>query len=1030
MIENIAHGRYAEVVDSYTSLNISSNIRGELLEKNGKNLRLDIGNNEALDIELREDIDIKKGETVLIDRRNIVKSKVVKLDDEIKIDKTDTDVYTYMLKRLDIEVNDENIKILKRFDSYEIDITKENFETYVLAKNSLRDISSSLDYETAIRLTEMDIDIENISIEKLSSIVENLEEEKEGFKILNMFKKSELTTEEAEQIAKDLYGSKMGKDITDIIKSLHKRKVNITKKNIEKINNVFYKLDKLNDIEDKTFVDTIKNKLDINIENLYKVKRYVKDESVEVKQANDLNKIINIKNYNSPDKNMTRVTEKELRLLEEDIRDLIVDLDIELTEDKVNLSKEFIKRDMSITKESIETIEEMKVALDYIIKNLNKEIASELVKENIDIETTDLRVIADKIGIIKNSDLSTVEMELVKSDVSKVEDLELKALKKDVEMVIEEIENKDYNRDNNTIKQNIVPSKEQADREQIVVDDKALPINIDETNKDTGSTLENHLVTETENVIEAESVSKTQVLNIETKPNKTNENIDNRVIDDSKDTSPSDILNKVETLKKIEQKDILTLLERNIDFKISKIEDTIFNKVRKVPIGKIEDATYNVPSTQAGRDNAFKPLLDKVNTISTAFKDIGRLDINTIAFQIKKNIPINIQSIQKSNKSITPNIDNIGIDNLDTITREISSLDVTNALSRNGLENTRINIQRTMQAFRSYENIKENLTSNMLKQSIRDNIEFEKMDINLASKYIDEYKNLNKGFEISRQNEESISPEVYAKTLAQNTQNIVKNMDNNIMFLMKNNKPLSFKQLNDTNAMFDNKEQLGHKISDLLDMADKDGNDLVKEKVNLLKRDIMEISKNINGSKEDLEKSYKKINDAIREIEESLLLSNQEHNENLNRKSREVSQKIDENRELARENKIIQMPFYMNGQFTNLNMYFRDKEREGRNKDSDETSVVLSIDTVNMGNVNVNLDIRKKDIDIKVGLENLEDKTYIEGFKPLLKEFLEQDGYEVGEIEFFKEGEKDSFLREDKIKEQPKILNGNLDIKI
>ena len=63
---------------------------------------------------------------------------------------------------------------------HDIDITKENIECYKLAKNSLSVISTTLDYESTIKLIEMGVDVENESIHKLMSLIRDLEEEEKG----------------------------------------------------------------------------------------------------------------------------------------------------------------------------------------------------------------------------------------------------------------------------------------------------------------------------------------------------------------------------------------------------------------------------------------------------------------------------------------------------------------------------------------------------------------------------------------------------------------------------------------------------------------------------------------------------------------------------------------------------------------------------------------------------------------------------------------------------------------------------------
>lgn len=866
MLENIVENKYLSAVNSYTALDMSSRkITGSLIEKKDKQLVIDIGDSKAMQIELIKDVSINKGDMALIDRRNIARSKVVDIGIYEEVNNEEKNIYARKLKSLGIDVSEENIKIIRRLDGAGIVITKDNFETYKLARTSLENISSSLDYEGAVRLVEMGIDLENESIEKIDSLVSELEEEKEGFNILKMFKKSELTTEDAEQIAEEIYGSKMGKDIIDIIKSLHKEKVSITKKNIEKINDVFYKLHNLKEVEDKTFIDTIKNQLDINIDNLYKVKRYVKnrERNIEVDLKN-LRQILKLESYETNKTMEVKVTSKDLENLEEDIRKFIADLDLQASRENINMTKEFIKRNMDISKENILSLSEMKEALKVIVENLDKEIAAQLINRNIDIETADIRKIAEEIEGIKNTDSSLAE-----------------------------------------------------------------DLNIDKITKDT-----------------------------------------------------EEIISKINNLETIDEKDIITLLERNVDFKISKIEQVILNK------DQVLSSNTNT--------------LNSIDNISTAFKEIGKLNFNTIAFQMKENIPMTIINIRDNQEVLQRSIDY----------KEYGIEEIEQALAKNDLDVLRLNIKKSMEAFRNYNYIKENLTSNMVKQAVAENIEIENVELDIASRYVQDYRR-TKGY-----------------TFVDNALEMVKSGDENIMFLMKNNRPLTFKELSETNSMFKNENQIGHKISEMSDLVDEHGDNETKEQFQRFKENIRDISKSMNGSKEDVEEAYRRMEESIKDMEENVKFLNKDYNNLMKEKSREISENIDEHRTLAKENKIIQLPLYMNGQFTNLNMYFREKQKETSKQNNEEISVALSIDTVNMGNLNINLDIRKKNVSVKIALEDTQDKKHIEGHKNILIDFLEQDGYIIDEISFHDEGEIGLLAIEDENEERASLFNSNLDVKI
>ncbi len=278
-----AEAAYTAASDAYNNLNTTSKIRGTVVEVNENDVTIDTGNKKLLNLKLKESIDAKAGDTVVIDKKNIIESKKV---DDIKNEKTTENEkieYSDILKRLDIDVNDENLEAVKTLKNNDISITKENIMSFVYSKKTLDDIIVNLDYDSAVKIMDKGVDIENDSLQKIADTIKEVKNEKESFSFLKLFKnKKELTTDEAEKITEKLYGSKMGKDITDIVKTLYKKNVNITKKNIERVNDIFYKLDKLQDIEEETFIDTVKNNISPTIDNLYSIKNFVKKGAIKV----------------------------------------------------------------------------------------------------------------------------------------------------------------------------------------------------------------------------------------------------------------------------------------------------------------------------------------------------------------------------------------------------------------------------------------------------------------------------------------------------------------------------------------------------------------------------------------------------------------------------------------------------------------------------------------------------------------------------------------------------------------------------
>lgn len=919
MIENNAIANYDNAINSYTALSISTKVRGHLIEKDEKNLTLNIGNSECLHIELKEDIELKPGTTVLLDRNNIASSRKSKLKEDIPVGDIDIEKYTQSLESFGVKISEPNIKILSQMEHYGVPITEENFQTYSIAKNSLDEIASSLDYNSAIKLAEMDIDVQNDSIQKIAQALKDISEEKDGFDLSKLFGNKKLTTEDAEEIAQKLYGSRMGKDITDIIKSFHEKRISITKKNVEKINDLFYKLNSLKDIEDTTFIDVLKSDLDINIDNLYRVKTYVtSDTTVDSDKDIDQFNIKSLKSYgfNSyefalPEK--PKVTAKELRLLEEDIVDLIELSELEPSAENIKLSKEFIKRDIPLSAENLTLIQDMKKALAVISSELDYESASLLLKAGVDIEQEDLMSLASKL--------------------------------------------------------------------------KELQI-------DSG----------------ADEVA------------------------DGENSDVVELLNKLESLKSIEEKDLLTLVEKNIDFKISKIEN-VLSSGRAMLSESILPTDYT-PSA----------VVRSIENISSVFATIETLDINTLAFQLKQNIPMTLMNLKErgpdtrvygleddiqSSEFIQPEPLNANSDikanDIKTTERQVLSLeDIQVAFSKNGVPYTRPNIERVASVYNGYNNLRENLTLSMVSTSLSQNISLENMDISLSSDYINRYAQNSSEYSLNY----PAAAERFIESLNSDVKSILSNSENSLMLMLRNKKPFSLEEVKKTSFLFKNREQLGHKIAELSSILDTVDDVELSKQLELLKQSVASIPKSMRQSIPILEENNQEIESYLRDIQERAQFLDEGSQSSLKDTVKEISKTIDEGRQNSVENKILQFPLYMNGQFTNLNMYFKERNQRESHKNPGDISAIMSIETANLGNLNINLDVEQKTISLKIGLEDSVYQQSIERHSESLRGILEALGYGLEKLEFYSEVEHPTFSAPESSGEKLFPSSGNLDLKV
>ncbi|OPJ56041.1 DUF6240 domain-containing protein [Alkalithermobacter paradoxus] len=899
---------YIVANEAYSSFKSTHKIKGTLIEKNEDEIKIDIGDNRVIEAKLREEIECDKGDTVLIDKKNIVSSRIIKKYDTV-IEKEDKEKYEAVLNHLDIEVNNDNLNAAKALDINNIKITKENITSFVMSKECLDKICVNLDYDTAIKIIEKEIDIENDSLYKISLAIDEVKNEKNGFSFMKLFKKKEISTDEAEYIAKKIYGSPMGKDITDIIKVLYKKDISITKKNIEKINDTFYKLDKIKDIDNSTFVDVLKNKLEATIDNIYKLKNYVRKSEIKVKGAEA--KILT-RAYENINMTPVKVTEKQLKLLEEDIKTLLNDIEIDATTENINISKEFIKNNIEINTVNIKEIHTMKQALKELVSNFDSEKAAALVSSGLDIEKTDIRQLVEKINT----------------------------------------ENKEQN----------VDTKE--------------TINKDDTN------------------------------GIES------------------------ILKKIESLQKVTDKELLVLIKKNIDFNIDKINIVINSKENTDQVQSIDKAiNSNIE-------------LNAIVKMKSTLESLKNLDLNTVAFQIKNKLPMTLSSLESSHKLITNNIqstelqmpkkldNNKALDLYKYINKNINSIyedkkidikstfESVKALMQNSLNINKVNISKIQQVYGYFNNIKENISSNMVIDTMKSNIDIYNIDIENVSQYIDSYK-------VKESNEtEGLKHEKYKtsdNTLIPNMKLENKEKENIISLLMKNNIPIVMKNIKSAYMLLRNKEQIGHNIGDIVEL-------LKEESSTRLQNICKEISSDVKHGTIDIENVYEEIEKEIKNIKTYELDSKSETL---------VSKKIDQIEEgmkfqtnLNKSGDLFQLPIYMNNVLSNLQVYIRDQKSKNGKINKENVSVAMNLDTQTLGNLNIYMDINKKNINLRIGLESDKYKSSIEDNKSTVKNIFEKLGYSINNISFHVDKSQNITSLPEEEKEKINMSRGFLDIKI
>ena len=363
-------------------------VEGVVVENNGKDIKIEKTiNNKVIEhsLRLKEEMEAEIGESVKIEKEDIVSVKTEEKEEIIKDEQELRDVKDVLME-LGLEYTEENIRMVEHLIKSGIPITKGNVDSYIKSKEYLNQIIDNIDPGSFAKLMDRGMDLEEESLQKIAEALETVQNEKVPFSIKRFLRlEKDLTYKEAELISKEIYGQKMGKDVYDTIMALHKEKLPITRENIDRTIEVMGKLHNLKDIKDEAYVDILNGEQVFNIDNLFKFK--------------------NSYNTNPIESNVTAKTFEGFTVAKEtsidSLKEMLANLNIEDTTSNISILREFIVNDMSMDKESFNKIISMKEGLSELRELLNHGEVAKLINREIDPMKEDIH---ELVEVLKKED--------------------------------------------------------------------------------------------------------------------------------------------------------------------------------------------------------------------------------------------------------------------------------------------------------------------------------------------------------------------------------------------------------------------------------------------------------------------------------------------------------------------------------------------------------------------------------------------------------------------------------------------------
>lgn len=373
------------IINSYgITPTLPYDIEGVLIEKNGKDVKIE----KTIDkktveysLRLKEEIVANLGDNIKIEKENIVAAHVEEKEEEVKEEQEVRKVED-IIRELGLEYTEENIRMIEFLLNSGISITKGNVDSYMKSKEYLNKIIEGIDTDSLVRLMDKGVDLEGEGLQKIAQALEEVKNEKTPFSLRRFLRlEKDLSYKEAEEIAKEIYGQKMGKDVYDAIIALHKEKLPITRENIDKTIEVISKLHNLKGLEDGIYVKMLNEDKEFNINNLYKLNNSYTITAIESNMATESFEVFTIA--------------KDTTI--EGLKEILNNLNLDYSIENINILREFIVNDMEMNEEKYNKIISMKESVKELIELLGHEEIVKLSNNDIDLLEEDIEQLVEEL---------------------------------------------------------------------------------------------------------------------------------------------------------------------------------------------------------------------------------------------------------------------------------------------------------------------------------------------------------------------------------------------------------------------------------------------------------------------------------------------------------------------------------------------------------------------------------------------------------------------------------------------------------
>ncbi|RQD71033.1 MAG: hypothetical protein D5S00_02915 [Tindallia sp. MSAO_Bac2] len=1117
---------------TYEKPQTHQNVTGELLQKHGREVQVRISDSRVVNAMLRHEIPEKPGETVSIDRKNIEKMEVKKfsgqqtLESDRQQGKQDVDK---LLERLQITPGKESREALETLQKHGVEINRGNIMTFITSRNLLNQVVEDLNPQKALALMEKNVDLERTSLQELAQMLKEAPEKSEDFSFLRWIGlKKEMTTEQAEKLAEKIYGSKMGKDITDTIKALDRMDIKPTKKNIEAVQQVLNKAHELRNVREEALLEPMKGKIDPTLDNIYKLNRSVVSGKVDAETGAGETKTAaaSYGHYQQDNAGSAPLSEADLKRMEENIAQQLKSEGLKVTEERMDTAKTFIKNNIPVTAENVQRMEALKEAVKIVADKLDPEKVAAMQKAGINAEKTDVTEIARWLQEYENRETLQSE-EISRETAGKESELsgkEKEAILRSLQQQMEKLGKLDEKQLLKLVRQGgdlklsqLAPMAEKVTITNLSQEDQQVLKMAEILSRLSDFSLEAAAHHQRQQApMTLESLAQSQQL--------VTENPEKALPPESRTPEGVETARQAMEAYLVQRGASSHALQQHAEFDAARalsMQQLPLTEERITQLYELRGAVENLQQNMTVEDvRRMDPLaLNQVilnqavsqETSGEAPTTLGqvmeRMEImntlqqiqpETLAFHEKQNLPMTAEALELTQKWIAGELTEetyrkemneilttvnqkteqmpdklpegiskprevpAGMDLL--ISRHLQEMmpqlgrdseemvlakQAARALAANEMPLNRENIQQMMQIMKQQEAIQtssQQLTREAPEEITRQTSMNQLMQMIRQIPTQAEPKTsgspvISNDMQNNMQSTEALSKNISPEQMERLNQNMAvmkalasdeSRQDSILSLMVKNAMPVNLEEVRQTGLFLQNRDQIGQLLGELterlLQYSDKPENPVRQAAVQL--QELMQQAGDaIRKGQPPAPDLYRQIGTVLQGAEQEMAQMSSGDRESFGRSAEQLMNALQLQSQLNREDAVYQLPFMMNGEAKNLQMFFMN-DQKGKKIDPDDMSVLFNFETSNLGNLNIFVGVKYRKIVMKMGVEREDDRQWMERFTEQLHDTMEELGYEIKDFSFRVEEEQHTLTLAEEVQKFRGLRSGILDLQI